>query len=303
MVFGFGKPTPVKETEAEGEIERCYHEIKQSMRVSGINLNFRTWAGFDKFFPMMWDRMRPIVETRQFEDVADKVRTRSVDLAETLEKIDAKNKIKIGESQKYQIEKALELYHYINPKLLVFTAKVKQALEGETRPTKHQPKQNTELIERGIPVKMYPMEMVAEEPDEERLAVIFEDIKETLALSSINSDYRTLALWTDYLEAAWNELKPIIKTEEYENASSDLRETARELAGRLPAISLSKSDVKDTGEDYDEILKTTGKFEQLLPSLIVNISLFSLDWQAAGELKKSPFPAESRRHNQGGARL
>ena len=49
-MFGFGKPKPVKEIEATGEIERVYHEIKQSMRVSGINLNFRTWAGFDKFF-------------------------------------------------------------------------------------------------------------------------------------------------------------------------------------------------------------------------------------------------------------
>lgn len=126
MVFGFGKPKPVKETEAEGEIERCFHEIKQSMRVSGINLNFRTWAGFDKFFPVMWDQMRPVVETRQFEEAADQVRARSVDLVETLGRIDAKNKIKIGESQKYQIEKALELYHYINPKLLVFTAKVNE---------------------------------------------------------------------------------------------------------------------------------------------------------------------------------
>ncbi len=42
MVFGFGKPKLIKKTEATGEIESVYHEIKQSMRVSGINLNFRT---------------------------------------------------------------------------------------------------------------------------------------------------------------------------------------------------------------------------------------------------------------------
>lgn len=67
MVFGFGKPKPVKETEAGGEVERVNHEIKQNMRVSGINLNFRVWAGFEKFFPLMWNRIRPVVETRQFE--------------------------------------------------------------------------------------------------------------------------------------------------------------------------------------------------------------------------------------------
>ena len=30
MVLGFGKPKPVKETEATGEIERVYHEMNQS---------------------------------------------------------------------------------------------------------------------------------------------------------------------------------------------------------------------------------------------------------------------------------
>ena len=72
MVFGFGKPKPVKETEATGEIERVYHEIKQSLRVSGINLNFRTWADYERFFPLMWDAMRPAAETREFENAAEK---------------------------------------------------------------------------------------------------------------------------------------------------------------------------------------------------------------------------------------
>ena len=119
MVFGFGKRRPVKETEATGEIERVYHEIKQSMRVSGINLNFRTWAGFDKFCPAMWNAMRPLVETRAFEDAADQIRTVSVELAEDLGALNAQSQINLGESQQYQIKEALRLYHYINPKLLV----------------------------------------------------------------------------------------------------------------------------------------------------------------------------------------
>ncbi len=301
MVFGFGKPKPVREIEAEGEIERVYHEIKQSMRASGINLNFRTWAAFEKFFPAMWDRMRPIVETGAFEHGADEIRSESVGFAGKLGKIEAKSKVHLGESQKYQIVKALELYHYINPKLLVFTSKVKQALEDESQEG-IQYAENTELIERGIPLKMYPMEMIGEDPEDERLAKIFEDIKETLSLSSINSDYRTLALWADYLEAAWNELKPIVQTDEYKKASDNLRTAAQNLASRLPAIALSKKQVEDLGEDADEILKTTEKFERLLPSLIINISLLSLEWKRAEELFESPFPAETRKQFQGGAR-
>ncbi len=299
MVFGFGKPKPVKETEATGEIERVYHEIKQSMRVSGINLNFRTWAGFDKFFPAMWDAMRPLVETRAFEDAADQIRAVSVGLAEDLGALNARSQINLGESQQYQIKDALRLYHYINPKLLVFTSKVKQALEAESLSNAGDIS-GLELIERGIPARMYPMEMVAEEPDDERVAAIFEDIKETLSLSSINSDYRTLALWADYLEASWNALKPFTQTDGYAQASNDLRELSRNLASHLPDVSLSKQQVEDLGENAGEILKTTEKFERLLPSLVLNISLFSLDWQSTEELLKSPFPAATRAKMSGG---
>ncbi|MCL7419736.1 MAG: halocarboxylic acid dehydrogenase DehI family protein [Methylobacter sp.] len=299
MVFWFGGPKQVAETEAEDEIERVYHEIKQSLRVSGINLNFRTWAGFEKFFLLMWDAMRPLAETWAFENAADEIRRESVNLAGKLGKIDAKAQVNLGESQKYQIKKALALYHYINPKLLVFTAKVKQALAGETPQSSESPT-NTVFIERGIPVPMYPMEMIAAEPEDKRLAAIFEDIKDTLSLSSINSDYRTLGLWPDYLDAAWHELKPIVLAEAYQKASDQLRETAREQAKALPAISLSKQQIEDLGEDTDEILETTEKFEQLLPSLMINISLLSLDWKPADVLLTSPFPAESKPTGQGG---
>lgn len=297
-MFGFGKPKQVAETEASGEIERVYHEIKQSLRVSGINLNFRTWAGYEKFFPMMWDAVRPIAETREFESAADEIRDESVRSAEKLGAIEAKSAADLGESQRFQIEKALELYHYINPKLLVLTAKVRQALEAEGAKTGGSAPKSDELIERGIPVKMYPMEMIAGEPDDEEIAAIFEDIKATLELASINSDYRTFGLWKNYLAAFWKLLKPTVESAEYKQASDDLRETARKLAANLPAIPLSKKQVEEAGEDFDEILQTTKKFEQLLPSLIINISLLSLDGKLADELRKSPFPAAAR--NAGG---
>jgi hypothetical protein len=35
-MLGRSKPKQVSEREAEGEIERVYHEIKQTLRVSGI---------------------------------------------------------------------------------------------------------------------------------------------------------------------------------------------------------------------------------------------------------------------------
>lgn len=305
-MLGFGKPKQVTEYEAEGEIERVFHEIKQTLRVTGINLNFRTWAGYEKFFPAMWDAVRPNAGTRAFEAAADRVRAEAVRAARQLGLLDIQMRAALGESQAYRLRAALDLYHYINPKLLVFTSAVKLALDGEQPERVGKASADVELIERGVPARMYPMEMVSTEPEEERIRKLFEDIKQTLSLSSINSDYRTLALWPDYLADGWEKLKPIVQSDEYRQASDNLRETARSLAQRLLLpVPLSRERAEELGEDADEISKTTEKFERLLPSLIINIALFSLDWKTPETLAQSPFPAATRGNasaGQGGVR-
>lgn len=289
-----GKPLPVTEREAEGEIEQVYHEIKQTLRVSGINLNFRTWAGYGPFLPLLWHAVRPNVETRAFEDAADHLRAEAVQIAERLGRVGATAHVRLGESQAYQVQAALRLYHYINPKLLVLTSAVRLALAGEPvgggDSGVHEP---TVRLARGVPARMYPMEMVSERPDDERLRTVFADITQTLSLSAINSDYRTLALWPEYLIAVWERLKPLVGGERYTRAATELRETARSLARGLPyPIPLTRERVGEVcGAEGDEIMQATEQFERLLPSLLLNIVLLALDWQPAEALRLSPFPA------------
>lgn len=292
-MLGLGKSKPVSEREAEDEIERVYHEIRQVLRVSGVNLNFRTWATFEKFLPAMWDALRPNLETRVFETVADRVRSEAITAAAAMPRLNAIDSLQLGESQRYQIRAALDLYHHINPKLLVLTSAVRLALDGEK--IGGGTAQHVERIERGEPPNIYPMEMVAAKPDDERLSDLFDDIVKTLELSTINSDYRTLGLWPDYLNAAWSKLKPLVRDPAYPQASDALRETARAAARQLPfAFDLSRERVAALGEDVDEIVKKTQKFEQILPPLILNVALFQLDWKTPEPLREPPFPAGLR---------
>jgi hypothetical protein len=299
----FSKTKHVDEYEARGDIERVYHEIRQTLRVTGVNLNFRTWARYEKFFPLMWDVIQPNLETRPFENAADSVRAEAVRFAERLGRLDAASSVHLGESQAYQIQAALHLYHYINPKLLVLTSAVRLALNGEHTEQSSIEGVKIEFVERGIPGKMYPMEMVSDDPEDEYVRDLFNDIKQTLSLPSINSDYRTLALWPTYLQAAWKRLKPLVGRSEYMQASNALRERARVLSRSFPyPIRLSREYIEVLGEDADEIMKTTSTFEQLLPPLMINIALFELDWHTPDELIHSPFPAMPRRiphHGEG----
>lgn len=298
--FKFGKSSPVAEHEAEGEIERVYHEIRQTLRVTGVNLLFRKWAG-DGLLPVIWKALRPGVETRAFERAADRLRVEAAQAALALEPLGPSLLTAVGESQAFHIGSALDLYHYINPKLLLIAAMTRQGLAKKTlqhsSPLDHDP----ELIERGFPPRMYAMEMEDQHPDDERLRELFEDIQKTLSLQSINSDYRTLALWPDYLAAAWARLKPIVQRPEYVRRIDSLRQLAEVLAAELPfPAKIGRETLRDAGVDSRAAGESVQSFERLLPGLILNVALCLKDWRSGEDLGRSPFPAEARTVPSGG---
>jgi hypothetical protein len=284
----------IAEYEAEGDLDNIYHEIKQILRVNGVHPIFCTWAGYEKFFPAMWDAIQPNLETRAFENAADHIRSEAAQGAARLGRLDAPSRVFLGESQAYQIRAALRMYHYMNPKLLVIASAVRTAL-GEPFGLAGRSGAGEELIERGVPPRMYPIEMSAEDPQDRSIRDIFDEIKHTLSLASINSESRTLALWPDYLRSAWNALKPLTRHPEYQHECNELRELAIAHARELPhPIDLNRRQVEKLGEDADQVVKTTGTFERVLPFFVLNTALLSLDWHSAEELASSPFPAAAR---------
>ncbi|GJL70044.1 MAG: hypothetical protein NPIRA06_26790 [Nitrospirales bacterium] len=287
------KNHPIPEEEAEQELDSIFHEIKQVFRVSGVNLNFRTWASYPTFFPVLWESIRPVAETRLFEESSDQLRALAARLAGKLPRLDAASSVGLGDSQIFQIQAALNLYHYINPKLLVITSMVEYACQHPTMSAFQSQRQDHELMTRGIPLHMYPMEMIDETPDDATRRRTFRDIQRTLGLPGINSDYRTLALWPEYLYSVWHRLKPVVTQPLYMEAALALREAAQHMASHvLPRLTLSEDQLRILGRKRTQFFETTAHFTQLLPPLIVNIVLISLDWRSRQDLEKSPFPIE-----------
>jgi hypothetical protein len=291
MVFGLSKKKQIDEREAEGEVEQIFHEVMQTLRVTGVSFVFRALARREKSLNALWETIRPNAQTRVFEDAADAVRAQAVSEADQLGRLNVSASVSLGESQAYQIKAALDLYHYLNPKLLVILSAARLSLTGQHVRELIEGTGFLELTERGAPEKMYPMELVPEEPKEERLADLFEDIKQALGLPSIPCEYRTLALWPDYLIEAWTRLRTTGVRNEYNQAAERVRQAAREGARRLPYPMLSREQLEELGEDTDDIIETTETFEDALAPLTVNMALLQLDWHDLRRLLTSPFPA------------
>src|SRR5207244_936900 len=65
------------------------------------------------------------------ETAADRLRARAVQLAQQLDRLDSHSAIAVDESQAQQLTAVLDLYHYVNPKLLVLTSAIVSALRNE----------------------------------------------------------------------------------------------------------------------------------------------------------------------------
>jgi hypothetical protein len=236
--------------------------------------------------------MGPNAETRAFESAADEVRAQAVEAAERLGPLGAWDAVSLGESQRHQLRGALELYHYLDPKMLVFTSAVQLALR-DSPVGAGQPELSAERIERGAPARMMAMEWVSERPDEARLRALFKDILATVGPPALPGEFRGLALWPEYLEAAWERLRPRMKGEAWGHACDALLATSRRLARSLPyAVALSKEHVRVLREDAEVIQRVTEQCEWRLPVLVLGMATLVCD---VGDLERRlPFPAEAR---------
>jgi Halocarboxylic acid dehydrogenase DehI len=286
------RPRQVSEREAHGDVERVLYEMRQVLRVTGLDVTVRTWAGFERFLVGMWEAMGPNAETRAFESAADEVRAQAVEAADGWERLGAWAAARLGESQRYHVRGALELYHYLNPKMLVFTSAVKLALE-DTPVGMLQPAGSAERIERGAPERMMAMEWLSERPDDTRLRELFTEILTLVGPPSLPGEFRALALWPEYLEAAWERLEPRMKGEEWARACDVLLATSRRLARSLPyEVALSRERVELLREDAEVIQRVTEQCEWRLPVLVLGMATLVCD---VGDLERRlPFPAEAR---------
>jgi hypothetical protein len=137
--------------------------------------------------------------------------------------------------------------------------------------------------------------MVDERPGDRRLRELFDDITHTTGADTINGDYRTLALWPEYLHAAWRGLKPVIATGLYRAAADDLRARARALTATLPyPVPLSPEHLGDAARERGAALQKTEQFERLLPELVLNMALLKLELAPPERALASPYPPAYR---------
>ena len=105
---------------------------------------------------------------------------------------------------------------------------------------------------------------------------VYADIRATLGLPFVNTDYRALARWPSYFQRAWAGIRPNVGTVQYERAVTRTHVRAVEEIrglpnpGRLTPEDLQSSALRDA--PLEEVRDVVRLFQWLLPGLIVNVA-------------------------------
>src|SRR5947209_13916302 len=188
-----GPRTELPEDEAEGVTKSIYEDIKSTLRVPMVNLVFRTLAAqHPDYLQVAWRALKPNAQTVLFESRADEVRRRAVEGVRALNIA--------APTAPPEAASVLNVFHYVNPKLFLAVEALRAATNGQEPRLQEVSREDKRQIRPGVPANVATIDMVPVDGGDPAVAAIFDDIKATLGLSVVNSDYRALARWPEYLE-------------------------------------------------------------------------------------------------------
>lgn len=271
-----------RESEATDErVREAFRDIKGALRVSVVSDIFQAWAAFPKFLEVVWRRMRPSVLTSQFAALASsidaKVRAGAEDWAVGDHAASLRARA-AGESDIARMREIVELFAQLDPKLMILASAVSVALTGASvggGGTKG-PHRDDER-ERPREFRGARFGLVEERDAPPRVRSIYDDIKATLGLPFVATEYRAMATYPDWLEIWWKDCKPRLQEPRYRSLCDTIARAGTYAAGALPhqlffsAQLLESSDIVDAKRD--ELRRVSTAFEQLLPGLIVNAEI------------------------------
>jgi hypothetical protein len=272
----------LRENEATDERAReAFRDIKNALRVPIVTLIFQAWAAVPRFLDIVWRRLRPNVLSQSFAELADRL---GADVqAGTMQwgvgnHAAALRGRAVSEAEIARMREVIELFAQVNPKLAILASAVDQALAGTPvgGAGSKGPKRD-EDSERPREFRGVRFGLVEEKEAPPRVRAIYEDMRATLHLPFIETEYKAMASYPDWLEVWWRDCKPKLTEPRYELLARALRAEASKAAHELPHGLFLGGELLDSyGIDEEkraELKSTTATFVRQLPTLIINVEL------------------------------
>ena len=269
------KIAPIPEHLAEPALKEIYEDTKAALRVPWMGVVAMSFARYPRFYATLWGAFRELSASAQFvaacHELRQEAESASLSAPSVLQKL---HELGYTEPEIAEIRALIEIFSHGNmPYLLIATA-ARLLLEGNEIGT-------SRSISKPVQARHGPAvggKLVLMEPHhaERQLQALYDDLKSTIGLPFLNTDYRALARWPSYFDVAWRSLKPLIGTPAYDEAVERVHKKAVALVlalpnpGELTRARLVAAANEDTGAE--SVLDVVRLFQWLLPGLVVNVA-------------------------------
>ncbi len=235
------------------------------------------FSHFPHFFETLWGGLRPLAQSTPFVEACVDFRAQTDHRADGLECDTIVRRLTaIGYAPREldQIRATIDVFSHGNfPYLLAATAARRLLEDCPLGPVTQAPL----FTGRHAPDVDVPLVLMENHHADHDTRIVYDDIKHTLGLPFVNTDYRALARWPSYFALAWRELKAVIDTPAHAGICAEVHAHADHLIGELlpnpgglTADALRAAAQRDG--NADEILQVVRLFQWLLPGLVTNVA-------------------------------
>jgi short-subunit dehydrogenase len=267
----------IEPSQAPPEIQVCLSEIQSTLEIPWTPANWRAYAMYPSVMQLFWQRLKPTTQTESFLENA--IAITELVYRDTSDWYQPGYQIEMDEAQRHQIQRVLNAFTFGNPQLLIQQIALSRTLAGEVVG-----QEGNANIRRGPNAYQHSeIQLIGEQSVQEMSAQMqqaYRDIKQTLGVPIVNSDYQALARWSGFFLAAWEDIKLWRERPEYQLLKQDIVQRAQNAASRLcPAVAIGEREVRDrldNPEDFERIQQTVQMFKDVLPELIVQDALFHM---------------------------
>ncbi len=264
----------VSESQAEGDIAEIYREMRESLGVPHVDGAYQALASYPEFLKLHWRALRPIVSTREFFELADRMRadcyTRMHGYFEIPDLNSRIGNMEFSTGARQELMEIVELHNYSSPLLLLLFAAQFQAFDSPVGQSGNSctPAEHQEFSGDVVLV-----------PETNAPAVVhrcYEDVKRTLGLPFVPNFYMSIARWPDFLQLYWDTLRPITRSPVYEGCHYGARETAFALVREFPApLEFSIGQLSEAGisdDDIGSIIRIVEMFVNAFSASVLNVA-------------------------------
>ncbi len=270
---------PMPEYLAEGRRAQWYEETKQELQVPWMGVVTMAFSHYPTFFGELWQGLKPLCSSRPFVEAFVDFRayaeSRSAELNPT-SLIESIQEAGYATREIDSIRQMNTVFSHGNQLYVLIATIARHLLEvGDM-----QGKGDAEPFEgRHAPDVQVPFVLMEPHHADKPTRNVYEDIKATLQLPFVNTDYRAFARWPTYFAMAWEDLREKARSPHHESVCRDCHYRLADLvATQLPNPGGLSSDALRRAAELDasleEVLQVCRLFQWLIPGLIVNVAYF-----------------------------